>query len=1292
MIDSNTGPPASRDGAMLSHEYVADTTQHSTPGMSANLDCNSPITADSFLPPQISCPRAWQRVAIPTAPWQSSGDRAKDRENERDTRVICRLSATRGGIQGRSRNVMGGRILSRHEGAATTTNNTNTKPPTFDEERLKWVPRKRHNSRWPIEPKKEGTRMVADLQPLIDFEVPASPEPVEASLKMDEKQMRRRSTRRLSRRTSLIPGEDSPRKLPMITLSPAKNSAPAPSPVKRPPVSLSPTKVADSPHRAFRVNATPTKVVLESPKISPPEKSPAKPCSSPITPVEDSTLTPAARDPTTPAHSPASPVPLVFDQPVPDAQAEPQHEARRRLSLQSARRSERGSSGALRLLALKKSGRNSPSRRHSFTSLEDLPADAPGGSKSRRNTMDVFCVGPDELRGVAGGDKGADAALDPHKAEEVVEIDMKTSLDIFGQPTMADEPGPRRPSNGKQGDSEAKPTFEPESPFTPSADVATANDGLATSDVILSSPSGVFATTHMGGQTDMEHDFILEPTPHTSEELISFVEAAESEVMFMPQDPEGLSTIYEESSYVDNPASEEIGVKQPAQAPTPEASPPSCMDQEESSEGESVNVLSTTGETSTAQLDQSPASPELDTNMAVEGIEVSAEKQPADESVPKPHVSASHVSSAADGMASPDSPYHGQKATTTETSQDTPSVEGIQNERLLTGSKYDSSLPDSDITEVLSSPSRAERVTPPVPGTPTTVPAAGLMERIVTPDTSAAAVAAQQESSGFTPINGRQISPPTAPPGLRDEEEPEADQELDELDADEVIEEEIPADEGDEATVAIDEDMTVEAPRPQYDTLQLHARHDDSETEMLRNFVTRVTADKNAKAAAAAAALAKKIARRSGSIGSITSSTGSPMAKPGPETPASRMPLGVRSPNSPAKKRKADHLEDDLAKDNSSSHDPADQPDGPRLKRRRKRADPVLDNNNTTPLETATPSPEPDSHPTDSSAPGPRRSTRARSTRVALRPTAPSANAIAFSMIPVRLPGMGAMDEAAMDAHIAAMARQRSAEKDLAAVTRGNTRKNKGGAVPPQMVLAKQAEDPGWRMRELKGVFEARERRENGEGHGEGGGEKGGKKKGGKGVRWAEELVRFQESGEVSVFRGMARELLADVMLDHDDGVDEIAEAEPPVPAEPVVEKTARVAARKVGGATAAAVAAPAAPVSTRRTRSSRLPPPTPIKKLGNPEKATTEKIAAEKAAAEKPAAAAAPSLRTRARSLPKRTSTAAAPSPAAAPSTSTSTSSKTGMATRRTRVTKLGMSGNGTPAPKRRGRAAGAV
>ncbi|KAK4243991.1 hypothetical protein C7999DRAFT_35668 [Corynascus novoguineensis] len=1341
-----------------------------------------PIPADCFLPPRLSCPRAWHRV--PVAPvaglrrqpkiWKRVGGLGLETAQSPYVRAMTELEKQGTGPRKRARHahhmqawgdarwdsraeeerdgqqdiVEAQRLVSAaKQETASATSSPMTRPATFPEETLKWIPRKRHNTRWPVEPKNESGRIVAYPQQSTELEKHDSVEPVEATAKMDEKQMQRRSTRRLSRRISLIAGNQSPRKLLAITLSPAGRAVTAASPVKRTTVSLSPTKVADSPHRSFKVTATPTKVVLESPKISPPEKSPEKLASSPSKPSEDAPQTPGTATGSASISSVASPAPLMFDQPALGVQAEPQHEARRRLSLQSARRSERSSSGALRLLALKR-GQDSPNRRHSLTAFEDGRDGMRAKLKTRRKTMDALCVGLGSMRKETEDTRKVNATSAQNKPDEVVEIDMKTSLDIFGQSTMTAEPiSPLRNDEGQQT-SEAPPVSGLQSTSVSSVDVVLpANYSHAHPDVTLSSSTSNTlgetdeaevnagaedATTRSqratGLVTDRVHDdhcFKKAYVPYQAD----FTGAqGENEVIPAPQDTELLSTIHEEESSLDKSTS--ISELQHApQRPAPDSDSQICDDEESPSEQELIEAQFINGEmlvtnagqcglAPTTMLSSSPpASHQLNRNPLV--FETAATGAVQDErsmvagSLSGFYGAPSSVASAADGMAASDLPHHGGERAAIGGLQQSAVSSEVEILKSPRDGQVEPCSTSSGTTELSSSSSQSEHPTSSPPKSSQIERGAGLMEDVTTPKANDTF----HERSSFTPINRRQTSPSGIPPnGLRDDEDTTRDHETDELDADEVVEEDIQAEEVEEEVVPMEEDMTVGAPKPECDTLQLHARQDDSETEMLRNFVTRVAADKNAKAAAAAAALAKKIARRSSSIGSITSSTGSPIGRPGSESPASRKPLGIRSPNSasPAKKRKADFLEDDLTKDISSHDSPTQPTDGRRLKKRRKRADPVL----SSPLRTATPSPEPKTIPSSmtgmsaSSHSGPRRSTRARSTRVALKPTAPSANSIAFSMIPVRLPGMGAMDDTApttSETQFSA-ARQRSAEKDLAAVTRANTRKNKGGAVPPPVVLAKQAEDPAaWRMRELKVVWEAKERRkgetaceEEGLEEEQGGRKKG--KKGGKakGVRWAEELVRFQPYEEGGgVFGGLARALLADVMAD--DGVDEIAEAEPPMPAGPVVEKTARVAARKTASSSSsssessssapavAAAAPPAVPVSTRRTRSSRLPPPTPVKKLRSATKpAAVEKNTGteESAAAEKPAAV--PNLRTRARSLPKRTA-APAPAPTAVdPSaTATSSSTKTGMATRRTRVTKLGMSGNGTPAPKRRARVA---
>lgn len=79
---------------------------------------------------------------------------------------------------------------------------------------------------------------------------------------------------------------------------------------------------------------------------------------------------------------------------------------------------------------------------------------------------------------------------------------------------------------------------------------------------------------------------------------------------------------------------------------------------------------------------------------------------------------------------------------------------------------------------------------------------------------------------------------------------------------------------------------------------------------------------------------------------------------------------------------------------------------------------------------------------------------------------------------------------------------KQSVEKEMAALTRANTRKNKSGAVLPEVLLARKAnlkENPAKRQKELREMFDEKARREK---RGEG------KKK--KTVVWAEEIAQYQ--------------------------------------------------------------------------------------------------------------------------------------------------------------------------------------
>jgi hypothetical protein len=210
--------------------------------------------------------------------------------------------------------------------------------------------------------------------------------------------------------------------------------------------------------------------------------------------------------------------------------------------------------------------------------------------------------------------------------------------------------------------------------------------------------------------------------------------------------------------------------------------------------------------------------------------------------------------------------------------------------------------------------------------------------------------------------------------------------------------------------------------------------HDD--TDMLRNFLTRVKANKAAKAGTS-------IPKRKRSL---------------PHSPL-RLPLGsVDSAFSPSSPKLKDEFDVSLPADRDS---------------KRKMDDAELGYDEATQPKSI------------------RRSGRTRLPMKAAPIAAPS-------FIPVRRLGQDGDNTITL---------RRNEEKELAALTRINTRKNKAGAQLPLQVLAKQAEekeDPASRQRALKEVFDEKALKQ-----------KKGKK--GKSVVWAEELVQFQtEEGKMA--------------------------------------------------------------------------------------------------------------------------------------------------------------------------------
>jgi hypothetical protein len=351
---------------------------------------------------------------------------------------------------------------------------------------------------------------------------------------------------------------------------------------------------------------------------------------------------------------------------------------------------------------------------------------------------------------------------------------------------------------------------------------------------------------------------------------------------------------------------------------------------------------------------------------------------------------------------------------------------------------------------------------------------------------------------------------------------------------------------------------------------------EESDTEHLRNFVKRVS---TAKKAAAASTKRRSLASETGSPMSSTNSK--VLGTPGSDVTTAtsspkRVPLGERGINTPSptkQKRKhagEGHDESTLslhhvakADENSAPAVPSEQP---KHKRRRRG---LLCEIETT-LENLLPAPEQaTSSPLATAADvGPRRSTRSRTTRIPLGRGGLSANACARSQFSVRSagaavaitsasPASGSSD-ASVSATTGTAARLRAEERELAAVTKTNTRRNKCGAVFPKEKLA-------------SGIEDNETEQDDGE-------QKNSRPIKKKSVRWDETLARYQGETAVPVPIPTAA---VPVAQDADADVEMSAAsplAAPPCAAPPTV----------------------AGPVAKSAPRESRLQPPKRLKKSGS--------------------------------------------------------------------------------------------
>lgn len=334
------------------------------------------------------------------------------------------------------------------------------KRSSFDPAMLIWVPRKRHNTRWPITPPRGDTGFIAKLQPLIKFELhpsqieeatcfeqenvtkqnsvkvmhaqhtgaqqnsvprsPRVPEPEEPAQQLKrEKPGHRRRTLRPSLSTI---SETTDEAFVFSALTPTSNRFIHASPTKRfqaaADKSKTPTKVAESPMKDFTLDATPKtgdiKTLHQSGHVHAPTNTDSTPGRASV--FGDAGCSCAPR--TLEAESTASDAPVLndrehqdspsrmtldsfhtvagsscyvtalpfFDQPIPDVQVEPEHESRRRVSLDNARRSDRTFNHKLTTRVHKYMAGASvgKQRRHS-----DVGAMYEHKASKRRHTLDV---------------------------------------------------------------------------------------------------------------------------------------------------------------------------------------------------------------------------------------------------------------------------------------------------------------------------------------------------------------------------------------------------------------------------------------------------------------------------------------------------------------------------------------------------------------------------------------------------------------------------------------------------------------------------------------------------------------------------------------------------------------------------------------------------------------------------------------------------------------------------------------------------------------------------------------
>ncbi|KAL1892646.1 hypothetical protein Sste5346_006931 [Sporothrix stenoceras] len=1277
----------------LDGEAALDCPADSTPVVTFSFTDNT-ITSVDLAPTQLPHPRPWKRIAVPGAGtklglrtvWKRIGGVPRSSADTQYFQSVVELRADGTGLRKNRRTeryvpVWGDAqwqirdtesteddLAKAREAVANVTKKAEVNDTNILGRSLAFVPRKRNSRRQPLTislpPPTEPLAAQSPVRP-----TSAVDESLEA-IEQSAEHITKRAKRRMSRRISILPKLEECGPL----LSPEKKTVPPhvfSSPVKRR-VSMAaihePPATPGTP--AMPLTPGTAKSAKSTPSIAPPiafEPSFSSPIKT-LAPISENLSPAKAASPIVKQTIPMSPV-IVFDRPAAEEmEAESPQEVRRRISLHNTRRRETLFSTVERQSPAKATNASRANRRHSFLPQHTPLVFAPSSAKKPTNRRHTFQPG-----GLGIFLASSDASFDKNLPEldnvpsiTVSESENTTStieLSTVDESTISEQPAPAQDS-------------------TVVVDVRTNLDIFGLGPPVQTHHSSPTSDHHVSFDLKTHTEKPVKSTPSKSTNDVKATAPApsptpkSSNLLDVPTEMESSEDPNDQS--LDTVAEEDtIEVSNDS---TPRSlSPDMDIDITEEDSREVTDEMGIVSRRRATELDESLLLPLPETETTETEIDNDNEMQTEVEAEMQTETKGDDY-----GWQSPTSAELGQQDTVnvpqqdepTEASAPSPSTANLDFDMDLLVDEND----DAEDGEVAKDDELADDIEDVDDRDIEDIDEVEDIEEVED-------VEAVEDVFTAPPPNLEDISDSSSPARSGDEENGEytLTQPINMF----------PRATDDDATTT----MTMDFDNLAEDQLSSHS---DSETEMLRKFVTRVKADKSAKAAAAAEeASARSLAimqrkRRSGSTGSTASSSGSPMtretrkeggsifASPFTTLEAARVPFGKKDHNmspSPRKKRRAltgisdgneNRAEDLLSKPSFDDNSP------PRPKRRRKKMEADTGSIFNPEFMNAKKEKDEAAAAGEGDAPGPRRSKRTRS-QAPLKSAATTANSTngALSLIPVRLPGslnLNGDDSYGLSA--SSLSIRRNDEKDLAATTRVNTRKNKGNADPPCIVVARQSHEALRAMREQKSVFDSpllpqktsgRDKGDRADSEGGYGKSRKTKKssKLAKSVRWAEVLARFQTDGETSektvIVTSPKEASPEEEPVSKSSSSLRTAEQQLPVDTVGAPEPTpaSSVSSAPLPTSVPSAAAPPQSDsdktsIPRRTTRVSRLQPPTPRKVIAS--------AAAAKAAV-------------------------APPPPSAEPASMGLKAQPAGgrMATRRAKIVGMGMAGNGTPAPKRR-------